>query len=345
MRLRSKSPYFSVLASYLKPVQASVEQGVPTAATDGRRLLVNKDFWLKELKPIERDFVLVHEVLHAALGHCTRVGMRDPYRWNIAADFVVNLIAKDAGFHPPANLLHDEKYRGMSVEEVYLLLPPGISITLMCPGDIMKAPAGEAVETDRSWKMAKASAAAVAKMAGKDPLGAELQIMMEASNRDWREVLWRDLASDVSDFVEWDRRMVHDETYVEAMEPEEKVVLECAICIDTSGSTQAILGRFLGEVRQILSLYSQTKVSLYFADAAIIGPLPIDELERPRGGGGTSFVPFFDEVEKVGYKRAIYLTDLEGSFPAVEPNCKVVWIVPPGSPHTAPFGEVVRMLD
>ena len=35
-------------------------------------------------------FVLAHEMLHAALRHGDRVGARDPYLWNVAADYVIN---------------------------------------------------------------------------------------------------------------------------------------------------------------------------------------------------------------------------------------------------------------
>ena len=88
MRIRQKSAFFSVLASYLKPVQVPEDDDIQTAATDGLRLYLNPKFWLG-LTDKERDFVLVHEVLHAALGHCWRVGGRQRFKWNVAADYVI----------------------------------------------------------------------------------------------------------------------------------------------------------------------------------------------------------------------------------------------------------------
>ena len=65
-------------------------------------------------------FVLAHEMLHAALRHGDRVGGRDPYLWNVAADYVVNgwLIEMGVGTAPDG-LLHDPQLAGMSVEAVY----------------------------------------------------------------------------------------------------------------------------------------------------------------------------------------------------------------------------------
>ena len=45
---------------------------------------------LAGLSETEWRFVLAHEMLHAALRHGDRVGARDPYLWNVAADYVIN---------------------------------------------------------------------------------------------------------------------------------------------------------------------------------------------------------------------------------------------------------------
>ena len=107
----------------------------------------------------------------------------------------------------------------------------------------------------------------------------------------------------------------------------------------------SVLGKFCGEVQQIASLYGSENLTLYFADCELIGPLPVSEISTPRGGGGTSFVPFFEEVEKRRIKTAVYLTDLDGSFPEKPPNCDVVWVLPPGVREKAPFGRFVKILD
>ncbi|ROR43651.1 DUF2201 family putative metallopeptidase [Kitasatospora cineracea] len=68
----------------------------------------------------EWRFILAHEMLHAALRHGDRAGGRDPYLFNVAADYVVNgwLLEMDVG-EMPEGLLHDPALKGLSAEEVY----------------------------------------------------------------------------------------------------------------------------------------------------------------------------------------------------------------------------------
>ncbi|MDR1852190.1 MAG: hypothetical protein LBR21_06000 [Propionibacteriaceae bacterium] len=68
----------------------------------------------------EWRFVLAHEMLHAALRHGERAMGRDPYLWNIAADYVINgwLVEMEVG-ELPFGLLHDLELQGLSVEAVY----------------------------------------------------------------------------------------------------------------------------------------------------------------------------------------------------------------------------------
>jgi predicted metal-dependent peptidase len=72
----------------------------------------------------ELKFVYVHELLHVALLHHSRVGGRDPYVWNLAADFVINgwLIEMGVGTLPKIGGLYDPRLQGMGAEEVYDLL-------------------------------------------------------------------------------------------------------------------------------------------------------------------------------------------------------------------------------
>ncbi|HEX6685196.1 MAG TPA: hypothetical protein VF062_20565 [Candidatus Limnocylindrales bacterium] len=75
---------------------------------------------LAALDPEERRFVLAHEMLHAALRHGERAGPRDPFLWNVAADFVVNgwLVELGVG-RIPEGVLYDPALKGRGVEDVY----------------------------------------------------------------------------------------------------------------------------------------------------------------------------------------------------------------------------------
>ena len=122
VRMLLKVPFFGTLATRLIIKDAS--GWIPTAATDGRHLYYNVDFFSK-LDKKEMDFVIAHEVMHCVYDHMERRGSRDPRLWNCAGDFVINweLTDQRVGKFPTfIKCLFDSKYAEMGSEEVYELL-------------------------------------------------------------------------------------------------------------------------------------------------------------------------------------------------------------------------------
>jgi len=124
---------------------------------------------------------------------------------------------------------------------------------------------------------------------------------------------------------------------------------------DTSGSIDFRPGRvgdkFLNEMAGLLDELKPKRLVLMWCDAEVH---QVDEVEdasdienirskKIGGGGGTSFVPVFEEVKKMGLEpdALIYLTDGYGSFPEHAPSYPVLW----GSISSAtyPFGDVVDL--
>lgn len=79
------NPFFGHLALGLKLACAPCG----TACTDGTRLIFDPDF-AEKLTDREMMFVILHEVLHCALEHCTRGRGLASELYNIASDIVVN---------------------------------------------------------------------------------------------------------------------------------------------------------------------------------------------------------------------------------------------------------------
>jgi predicted metal-dependent peptidase len=117
VQLLLAQPFFGALALRLKLVPGNP----PTMATDGSRIVYNPDF-VDQLKPVELEGTLAHEVLHCALGHQCRRGERDPELWNRAADFAINPILLGNGFTLPAGALVDPAFNNLSAEEIYARL-------------------------------------------------------------------------------------------------------------------------------------------------------------------------------------------------------------------------------
>lgn len=116
LRLRLHSPFFATLAM-MAPVVFT--HAIDTAATDGESLFFNPDF-LCRLKPSQRDGLLAHELLHAALLHVPRLGTRNPLLWNVAVDIVVNgMVSAEQHLDLPEGSVRDPKLEHLRAEEVY----------------------------------------------------------------------------------------------------------------------------------------------------------------------------------------------------------------------------------
>lgn len=117
-QLIQEHPFFGALAMRLVLREWTEND---TMATDGSFLFYAKKFLDKMSETIVL-FAVAHEVLHCALGHHTRRGNRNHQLWNIACDYVVNLMLKHAGFTVPSWCYCDEQFAGLNAEEVYRVL-------------------------------------------------------------------------------------------------------------------------------------------------------------------------------------------------------------------------------
>lgn len=370
LRLRMKSPFFATLALFTR-VQAT--QTLPTAATDGRDIFINEEF-VRSLSSPQVDGLLLHEVLHAALLHVVRRGQRERMLWNVAADIVINgMIAQQQGFELPEEGIRDPKLEHLSVEEIYEILLPRTTYYSLCDLDLLDQPPDDASEgggncesgslgkakqasVETHWRNAMQQAIVVARSSNNQgSIPARIQRELGALTQaqlDWRSYLWRYLVRTPTDFTGFDRRFIGRKLYLEALEGESVQVF---VAVDTSGSVgDQQMQLFLSEVGGILNAYPHLNCELYYADAEAYGPYSLSnqsEIPRPVGGGGTSFVPFFDKVNtnRDWYTTGVcvYLTDGYGTFPAEPPSLPVLWVVTPGglALEQFPFGEAVRLLS
>ncbi len=366
-RLCARTPFLGSLILFAEMVATD---SVPTAATNGRQILINPQFFAR-LTLDQQEAVLLHEVLHAALLHVPRGAGRDTKRWNIAADIVVNGILTREGFKLPKDSIRAQPLERFSVEEVYDLLEtspwdkksfpmesPDLlprEGTLAEPGPAQGSPSQEQMRTmEAQWRNAIEQASIMAETLLQGSLPASLQRELQtikAGQLNWRQYLWRYLVRTPIDFRDFDRRFVGRRMYLETLEDE---TVHVAIAVDTSGSIDNEQVRaFLSEVQSILLAYPQLNCQLYYADAALHGPYtltPYGALPTPIGGGGTDFRPFFAKLTQ-DYSPwvttvAVYLTDGYGRFPKQPPSCPVLWVVTPGGRESSqfPFGETVRLL-
>jgi predicted metal-dependent peptidase len=111
-------PFFGSLLFRLKGRES---RSVKTMATDGVSLYWNPEF-VETLNAATLAGTLAHEVMHPALHHHVRRSGRDPKLWNQACDYAINPLLIDAGLSLPDGILLDDRFRGMSAEQIYNLL-------------------------------------------------------------------------------------------------------------------------------------------------------------------------------------------------------------------------------
>ena len=122
IQLLMKAPFFGTLLLHM-PIEETYE--IQTCATEGKKLYYNPDF-TKTVSDAELNFILMHEILHAALGHIWRRGNREHQKFNFAADYAVNAIIHEmecSDIRMPKGCLYDPKFANKSSEEIYDLLP------------------------------------------------------------------------------------------------------------------------------------------------------------------------------------------------------------------------------
>lgn len=366
-RLVRAWPFFARFA--LEP-EYSEDTRTETMATDGLSIFWNRQF-VDSVTMDELTGVVAHEGGHIAFGHHLRRGERDPKLWNMATDYVINLLLLESGFKLPDGGLVDQRFANLSAEQVYKLLQQeqrqqqpqaggGQQGAQSARASRRATPAGEVwdmpgdaatVAGEKARQPGKlAQAVRMAKQRGTVPAGlAQMVAQDRASRVDWREKLadWcQQLA--VADYS-WQRpqrRYLVDDLVAPAARS--RVMGPLCVGIDVSGSVLDDLPRFTGELRALHADLRPEALIVLWHDSAVakvdvFGP--DDELDlKPVGGGGTDFRPVFARIAAEGWNPVgvVMLTDLCGPMGA-DPGLPVLWVsTRPGM--AAAFGEVVDLL-
>lgn len=372
-RLMLKQPFFATLVLFLDIIE---DESIKTMGTDGKRLYVAPSFVLRlaaETNGIKKlMFVLCHEVMHCIFYHMKRMNQREMVKWNIATDLAINQILVDncensnEGFVKPDGILYDPTYKDLTAEQIYAKLPEsgkggkgkdGKDGKGGKPGDGSSRNGGshekwkvdaDTVKNITEWKQHLSQAATMAKMRGVLPSGMDRYIdNILYPKIDWKDALRNFIQPRAVDY-DW---TVRDRRFPNIAMPDlcGECVEDIVVAIDTSGSIDnRILQNFLGEIRGIVEAYGTFEGHVCCCDAAVHTWQDLTEESvgkiKIAGGGGTSFVPVFQEISKRGLEPAalIYLTDGYGDFPKMAPEYPVMWVMT--TDVVAPFGATVEIL-
>jgi predicted metal-dependent peptidase len=293
-------PFWGLLAENCK-VSIVADSQVPTACVDRSGNIRFGAKFFKELTEDQALFVLAHEIGHAAFSHIDRRQSREPFLWNVAIDYALNLLLAD-NFgdqkYVPKDLLLDKKYEGMTAEQIYEDIfrnAKKIKVYSMSgdldynggddegdgqgdsqgedgdkDGIVIRDRRAEKKDSEQGWDQAIALSHARAKMQGDMPESLDRAVSEKLGSKvDWREALKQYLRFGVTrvlrdhyTFMPPNRRFVHQGIYLPSMYGNEAPKIGFAV--DTSGSMgETEMAQAIAEIDEIRR---QFNCSLYLVE-------------------------------------------------------------------------------
>ena len=360
------------------PVYWISEDELKTAATDGKNLFFNPEFFMG-LDPAERLFLMLHEVMHTVYNHLTRRGFRDAKTWNEAGDYIINDDLKQRGYTMPKSGLHNADYRGMSTDKVYEILMKNKDEGNQndpTPWPDLMTPQGEEDNSNPGNTSAK-SMGGVEAPSAKDIEDHAAQIISQAIQaselanepasslppgikRDletmlhpklpWYRILAKFLNSLARDDYSWsrpNRRLISQGIFMPSLRNE--TVGRIDFAIDTSGSvSKDDFNHFMSEIGHVMIKFKPKEVGIIQFDHQLQGsdkvcsPQEFFKIEF-KGGGGTNILPAIEEFKNNDAKALIILTD--GYFhhnKSMNPGRPVIWCIYSNPGFVPEFGTAIH---
>jgi predicted metal-dependent peptidase len=357
-------------------------KSTPTACVDKNANIYFNEHFVQTCSDSMLHFVLAHEVMHMLLGHFDRVGARNPLLWNVSGDILINHmltehfrgkgIYLDLSDYCTADKFRVDVPDETTTEQIYDNLMQeaennkkhakkimGESDPDMRPNQSAQDPdavcvrenSEDAPVSEKEWSEVGLEAATRARMAGNCPGFMERIVEgLNTSKTPWNEVLAYYLRQKLCynsrnrhTFTPPNRRYLYQDIILTSRIGTKKPSI--AFCIDTSGSmSPADLAAGISELDAIRKLY---KVPVYFmeCDYEIHNTkwvTPYDPIPKVKGGGGTSFVPVMEHLEKnkIDVDALVFFTDGYGEF-GTAPNFDVIWAI--NSNVKAPYGKTIQI--
>ena len=350
------SAFFTTLCFSLRHVW---DISTPTAKTNGLEIRYNPNFFLS-LNVRQQVFLLIHEAMHVAYMHMLRQGTRDHAKWNYACDFVINGQLIDRGFEMPPGGLHDNKYRDMSAEQIYDILPqPPSNSPLLDLGLPSEGPGEEGQEQGQGQPLEEAiqdilvRAQLQSKMAGDKPgtIPGEIEISLNKlldPKLPWHRLLAKYLNKYAKNDYSWRKpsRRYFPKHYLPALYSEH--IMDLVFAVDTSGSvSDEDFNRFISEVAGVLRMMKPEQITLIQFDTEIKAVDKIQHLQdlykvKFTGRGGTRIESVIEYINQNKSQVLLVFTDGDFHIPSITTKTDLVWLINNNHRFTYPQGKVIH---
>lgn len=340
------SAFFTTLVFSMKLL---FDKAIPTACTNGKKILFNPDFFMAQDQDV-RVSIFVHEAMHVAYLHVgkDRIGHRDPRKWNIAGDYVINAQLKARGFVVPDTWLYDPQYADMSTEMVYDRLPPDPPPPPMEDIDISGDPELVKEVEDILVRAAIYSKQANDK-AGTVPLDIEVYLDKLLNPKlPWNRIMANWFQSFAKTDYSWKKpnRRFFPEHHLPSMYG--TALMNIGIGVDISSSvTDHEFKQQISEVHDILVKLKPEKITLLLFNTQIS---VVKEIKSARelldvqftGRGGTDIDPVIEYANEHKLPALLVLSDGGFNFSDVTTKTPTIFVVYNNPGFEAPFGKVVH---
>jgi predicted metal-dependent peptidase len=361
-----RHPFFGNMATRLKIQDAS--EWCKTAATDGRHLFYNREFF-GSLTTKQVEFVVAHEILHNVFDHMGRNEGRDRQIFNIAADYCVNgqLIRDHIGEQPPEiKIFHDPQHYNKSAEQVYdEIFEKYDDEQLKALGQLLDdhidwekegegRPAYSKDELKQIRDEIREATMQAANAAGAGNTPANVQRMIKELTEpkmNWRELLRQQIQSTIKtdySFSRPNRKGWHTGAILPGMKFDETI--DIAVSLDMSGSiTNEMSMDFITELKGIMDEYKDYNIKLWCFDTKVYNEQDFDGYSGEdilnyeiMGGGGTDFMCNWEYMKEhdITPKKFIMFTD---GYPwdswGDDNYCDTLFIIHGNDKIVPPFGS------
>jgi len=301
-----------------------------------------------------RMFVVGHELWHTGYDHMGRLGNRDPGLFNIAADHVINLGAKDDGFKfTPEHLAGievyaDPRFVSMSTEQIYDILqdeqPPADSgKNSFSTGDndprSVKQMAGDLRDPVKTEYERVATVVRAAQAESQQPnpgkVPGEITNLIDKFLNPilpWSTILRNQLTELSRDDTSWRTPSRRNQDFYLPSKLGENGLEHGLFCTDVSGSiSDPDMLRSNSEAKGIYDEFSPERLTLITFDTQIQNVVdlykddPFDSLEIT-GRGGTDLYLVYEYAINLNPSVMVIFTDLWVDVPP-NPGIPVIWIV------------------
>lgn len=345
------------ISTILFSLKVEFSNDVSTACVDGYTLLINPRFF--ESLPLKQCvFLLAHEAWHVALNHIARASKIPDINFkifNIAADYVINLMLVNNGFAFIEGGYLDTQYANMSTEQVYEKL-------LKNPNSVKSKPEliDIIVHEDKLDQLDKHIEGIVCKAAVQAQISKEYGFLPLDVQRlydsivnpklDWFTLLQNYMSAfDKQDYSykRPSRRYIGEDIYMPTLYSEAIESIE--VFFDTSGSiTQEDFLKQLSEVVSIKEKLNPQKLTITCFDHVLKESqvyLQDDSIYDCKftGGGGTNIKPVFERIANVQPVITIIFTD--GYFKLHIPeniHTTILWVIVNNPKFQYSIGDIIH---